>query len=277
MPLIFAENERTESGISYTDKTGILYQYPKHYRKLIQPGERFIYYRGRKTAGSARTPQIYFGRGIVGETREDIAHPGRFICDIFDYRPFETPVPFKFDKDDYLESGGNRRGYFQPGVRKVSESDFQRILDLADSSIKSFSEKPLWSEKPSRIAYASPETARIVDDYAMSAAESYLSKNFPGHNIEAMSRNNPGFDILVSKNDDPLFVEVKGTQRPAPQFFLTDGERRFSKDMAERYLLLVFYRINLSEKSHDLLSRRGEIDGPSFDLSPLQWSVTARM
>ena len=27
MPLIFAENEKTESGISYTDKTGVLYQY----------------------------------------------------------------------------------------------------------------------------------------------------------------------------------------------------------------------------------------------------------
>ena len=143
--------------------------------------------------------------------------------------------------------------------------------------MKNTSGKPIWSEKPGRISYASPETAKIVDDYAMSAAEKYLYDKFPKHNIEAMSRNNPGFDILVSKNDRPLYVEVKGTQRQNPHFFLTDGERRFSKDMAEQYLLLVFYRINLAERTHDFLYRKGEIGSPGFDLSPLQWSVTARI
>ena len=37
VPLIFAENEVTESGISYEDRTGVSYQYPSRYRLLIQP------------------------------------------------------------------------------------------------------------------------------------------------------------------------------------------------------------------------------------------------
>lgn len=61
MPLVLAENEATESGISCHDRTGVSYQFPKMYRRLIQPGERFVYYKGRKTLDGRRTPKVYFG------------------------------------------------------------------------------------------------------------------------------------------------------------------------------------------------------------------------
>ena len=53
MPLVFAENEETESGITYEDRTGIAYQYPPMYQRMIRPGERFVYYKGRRTRGGA--------------------------------------------------------------------------------------------------------------------------------------------------------------------------------------------------------------------------------
>jgi len=48
MPLILASNVATESGHSYADRTGISYEFPMVYRRQMQTGERFVYYRGRR-------------------------------------------------------------------------------------------------------------------------------------------------------------------------------------------------------------------------------------
>lgn len=55
MPLVFAQNEVSLSEIDYADDLGKSYEYPSRYRKLIQTGERFVYYRGRRRAGSSQT------------------------------------------------------------------------------------------------------------------------------------------------------------------------------------------------------------------------------
>ena len=130
MPLVFAENELSESGIEYDDRTGVSYEFPRRYRQLIQPGERFVYYRGRKRKDNRRALQVYFGTGIVGDVSE--AQNGRLKCRIEKFRRFKQAVPFKQGKRDYLESGGLRRGYFQPGVRTISVSDFDRILAASE-------------------------------------------------------------------------------------------------------------------------------------------------
>ena len=134
MPLVFAENEATESGITYDDRTGVSYQYPRMYRRLVQPGERFLYYRGRKRRGGGRAPQVYFGMGIVGSIQTDAHDTTRLRCDILQYRAFSNAVPFKDSSGRYLEDGGIRRGYFQRGVRRISESEFQRIIALDDGA-----------------------------------------------------------------------------------------------------------------------------------------------
>ena len=134
MPLVFAENEETESGITYQDRTGISYQYPRAYRRMISPGERFVYYRGRRKRGGGRAPQVYFGIGVVGKVSAEQA--GRFVCEVLDYEPFSAPVPFKDSTGAYFETGANRPGYFQPGVRRISVSDFQRILEAARATRK---------------------------------------------------------------------------------------------------------------------------------------------
>ena len=136
MPLVFAENEATESGVSYADRTGISYQYPDRYRNVIQPGERFVYYKGRKKREGGRAPQVYFGSGVVGATVRDVNRANRFNCDILDYWQFSNPVPFKDAGGEYFETGAKRRGYFQPGVRIIAEKDFKRILDAAEAHAK---------------------------------------------------------------------------------------------------------------------------------------------
>src|ERR1041384_3835193 len=119
MPLVFAESEVTAAGISYADHTGSSYQYPNRYRRAIQPGERFVYYKGRRRRDGTRATQIYFGTGVVGRSEVDSGHPDRLICEVLDYHPFSKPVPFKDEGGMYFESGADRRGYFQPGVRTI--------------------------------------------------------------------------------------------------------------------------------------------------------------
>src|SRR4051812_15161292 len=109
MPLVFAENEATESGIAYDDRTGISYQYPSRYRRLIQPGERFVYYRGRRSKAGTRIPQVYFGCGVVGNIAPDGGDGGRLVCEVLDYKPFAHPISFKNPQGKYFENGADRR------------------------------------------------------------------------------------------------------------------------------------------------------------------------
>ena len=44
MPLVFGESEATAAGITYEDRTGVSYQYPRNYRRIIKPGEQFVYF-----------------------------------------------------------------------------------------------------------------------------------------------------------------------------------------------------------------------------------------
>lgn len=278
MPLIFAQNELNASGINYADVTGVRYQYPKQmYKNVIKTGERFIYYRGRKTAESNRAPQVYFGTGIVGDISEDETDETRLICDVLDYRFFESSVPFKLANNDYLEEGGIRKGYFQAGVRRITEREFQRILSLAEVSLSGNDEVEDEKYRNSGRMYASTEVARKVDEYAIEAAKNYLSAKWPRGEIEVMAHNNPGFDILVRNGQDVVFVEIKGTQRFSPQFLMSDGELKFSVANAEKYMLLVVHEIDLEKRQHKIFTRNGEINANYFDLTPIQWSIVARV
>src|SRR5262249_52697101 len=105
--------------------------YPRMYWRLIQPGERFLYYRGRKKRSGGRALQVYFGSAVVGAIRNDPKDSNRFHCEVLDYRPFSKPVPFKDPSGRYLERKGGQKGYYRRGVRRISKSEFQKILALA--------------------------------------------------------------------------------------------------------------------------------------------------
>ena len=66
MPLVLTQNEATESGHTYADVLGIVYEYPRRYASLVQTGEQFVYYRGRRRATGGTQPQVYLGTGVVG-------------------------------------------------------------------------------------------------------------------------------------------------------------------------------------------------------------------
>jgi len=283
MPLVFAENEATESGISYDDRTGISYQYPGRYRSAIQPGERFVYYRGRRSKDGRRMPQVYFGSGVVGNTFRDPKHPERFICEVLDYRAFAVAVSFKNVRGEYFETGADRRGYFQPGVRVISEDDFKRIIQSAQTNAieaeKVVGELGSDENRGAAPGYASPAVLRLVEDFAVRVALEEIRRRYPGAIVESQPRNNPGFDILVREPNASkklTYFEVKGTTRGQPLFFMTEGELQFSRRNPDRFKLIVIYKIRLDAETYELLWHEGTVSAErGFRLDPVQWSVAA--
>ena len=134
-PIILVENEVTAGGIydHWQDATGERYQYPNQYKNKIIEGRRFIYYKGsRRADGTKQTPE-YFGHGVIGEIfidpMTDTLKPKRnwkWMCNIAEYSPFETPVLFKKPTKEYYEK--IKKNQWSVAVREISETTYKEIL-----------------------------------------------------------------------------------------------------------------------------------------------------
>lgn len=227
---------------------------------------------------SSTSVQIY---AVLHERQHISTDPNRedrYVCEILDYEPFSAPVPFKNSNDEYLETGAARRGYFQRGVRVISDADFQRILETAQTAV----EVNLIAQSPQsaavtvragHITYASLAVARAIEEFAVQAALNEIRNRYADCSAEPQPRNNPGFDVLVGGPGGHIYAEVKGTTRSFPQFFITEGELQFSRCHADEYCLIVIFRINLDAGTYEVFWHEGAISAENgFRLNPLQWS-----
>ena len=267
MCLVLAMNEASEADITYEDVPFVSYEYPTRYRKRIQEGTRFVYYRGRRRAGGGRQPQVYLGAGGIGAISPS-RNPNRLVCEVLDGERFPEPVPFKDEKGNYLEPGGSRSGYYQQGVRKIPEGVFTAIIARGAAARTGL---PPSSRPSTRRPYASPEDAREVELCSRAIVTGYLLERFPAGRVVDMPTNNPGFDL---ETDIPhlRYVEVKGTRSPRPEFLLSEGERRFAATHLDDYLFAVVYGIELSSGAHVGISTARAPLGSAHRLVPQQWS-----
>ncbi len=272
MPLVFSMHEATVSGVVYDDVPFTSYEYPPTYRALITPGERFVYYRGRRQADGGRQKQVYLGTGIVGGSRPS-RNGDRLVCVVLDGHEFEEPVFFRDTSNNHFEPGGVRRGYFQPGVRRIDDATFARILDAAGAA-----PMPPPTRLPAALGigrgmYATPQVAREVELYSRRVAAAMLADAY-GYTVTDMPLNNPGFDLQLEGG--PLrYIEVKGTQAPEPRFLLSEGERMFAREHAAEYGFVVVYGINLQRGTHRKpVLQTGAIEHYAT-LAPTQWSGVA--
>jgi hypothetical protein len=178
MALVFASNEASESGLEYDDRTGVSYEFPEsRYRKVVQPGERFVYYRGRRRSDGTRQPQVYFGTGVVGEVAPSV-RAGRLVCEVLDFHEFVEPVPFRRIDGSYLEPGGQRPGYFQPGVRTIPEAVIEDILRSAEELGSTRRQK--WKHGiPPIPSYASPEEIQAIERFAVEMTIRRFERLYP--------------------------------------------------------------------------------------------------
>jgi len=269
MPLVLAMNEESESGISYDDHTFVSYEYPLAYRNQIRPGERFVYYRGRRKSGGGRQPQVYLGTGVIGQIRRS-KRDGRLVCEVLDGQRFDEPIYFKDEGGAPLEPEGRRRGYYQRGVRRIGEDVFAEILRRTQPEVTAAVEDP-----PARLGiaphYADQAVARALERYSRPVVIELLKRQCSVRTVNEMPLNNPGFDLLTDV-DRVRYVEVKATQSALPRFLLSEGERRFASEHADEFLLVVVYGVDLDGGSHlgeaswyGALSRE-------IHLHPIQWA-----
>jgi hypothetical protein len=283
--LVLAANPKPKSGHHYDDRTGVSYEFPPRYRHAIVPGRRFVYYRG----GAGVPVPCYFGSGIVGGLRAS-QNAGLLVCDILDYRPFASEVPFKDDSRGYLEPGGDRRMFYRSGVRRIAEGAFERIIELGDRSPTTARPVhggaagvggppgPGGRNRVRHAQYAPSEAARAVEEFAVRRAVDWLAARYVGCAIEQMPRNNPGFDIRVVASSGAVvrYVEVKGTSAGEPTFFISEGERQFSLAEATRFTLVVVWGVNLRTRDCEVSTIDGAVELPNVVLMPRQFQGTLR-
>lgn len=276
MPIVLTQNEVTESGHEYADVIGLSYEYPTRYAGLIRAGERFVYYKGRRRIGGGTGPQAYLGIGTIGPIMPSPRDDRLLVCRILGYSPFPDPLPFR-DASGYLERRANDYAnpglFFRSGVRAVSEAEFQHLIRLGfgDSAGPDDAE-----QGAPEAVYASKETLREIDAVAMDLAAAEARARFGDAEVMRMPHNNPGFDILIRQHSGDSYVEVKGTTRSAPVFFLSEGERRFSIANSDRYLLWVFFGLDVSSRTGTLAEHRGAIEREKHELVPRQWAGRIR-
>lgn len=138
--VIIAENDESQ----WDDKTGISYNYPSKYSRILTPGTKVIYYKGKLKDKRFEDVRLsnephYFGVGIIGDNYLDRnASKKEYYCDILTYQPFDLAVPFKIN-GDYLEPipKSKKSNYWRDGVREVTKKTFDKILELASAQFES--------------------------------------------------------------------------------------------------------------------------------------------
>lgn len=165
MPLVLVENERTMGGLydSWQDLTGVCYHYPNKYRNLVQPGERFVYYRGvRKEKGGRRQHPEYFGCGLVRDIWPDLSVPEqsrkdqrKYYCGIAQFTSFDRPVSWMAAGEKLEPIPQNM---FRDGVRRISDTIFDEILARAQVS-------PAPSSGPTRALSPAPADEERIREY----------------------------------------------------------------------------------------------------------------
>jgi hypothetical protein len=247
----------------YADVLGTAYEYPRRYRNLISPGELFVHYRGRRKLGGGQQRQVYLGCGTIGAVSS--TESDRLTCQLEDYKSFPEPLFFKAD-GDYLEPGGARNGYFQPGVRRIRYETFQSIVTRGLGTEL----YPADELAPAR--YASALDAQRIEEVSRRATREMLTARPDTLTVEEMALNNPGYDLLASGDDGLLYVEVKGTRGVRPRFFMSEGERLFAERESGRYLLVVVTQVDLSSGAWGAIHTLSDIpDRSSAGLREHQW------
>jgi hypothetical protein len=269
MPLVLAQNEKSAADIVYADKLGVSYEYPARYRSVIQPGEKFVYYRGKRRAdGSIQVPH-YLGTGVIGEVTH---HDGMYHCSIERYQPFETMVPFKID-GQYLEPEANGRTpkevglHFRTGVRILDQKSFTRINNAGLPRPEKESE-PTKHKKLKKVTLPTGhKTLTQLDELALSLAVAEAKIRWPSAKIfVAPAGGEFSLAVRISKADQ-RHIAVKGTTAAEPLVRLTTDEVRYSETHGGTYSVWVIYGLDLDGGTGRFLDHDGPITDQDFDLA----------
>ena len=123
-----------------------------------------------------------------------------------------------------------------------------------------------------RPGFATAADAQETERQSRLAVAGLLAEAVPEIEVVEMATNNPGFDLETSA-ERFRFVEVKGTVKRLPTFFLSEGERQFGTEHSEAYLLAVVYGMDLERASHEDIALSRAPLAPGAPLNPFKWTA----
>ena len=268
MALVLTQNEKSAADVVYADQLGVSYEYPARYRSLIQPGEHFVYYRGKRRADGATQVPHYFGTGVIGEvTGED----GMYRCAIGDYQPFENVVPFKID-GQYLEPDANGRMskevglHFRTGVRRIDLKSFKAICKSGLPKSEKESSPAKLKKLKKEPSPPGQKTATQLTELALKLAVAEVETRWPSGKIFVAPPNSEFSIVVRISKDDRRHIAVKSTTASEPLVRLTSDEIHYSTTHAATYAVWLFYELDLKHGTARFLSHDGRITAKDFDL-----------
>lgn len=116
-----------------------------------------------------------------------------------------------------------------------------------------------------------PEARKAIEEAAVQRVWAYYKRE--EYEIEDRQKDNCGYDLLVTKGNEMLRVEVKGTAKAEPAFWLTHNERAASVHPA--WLLAVVTDALSDEPSEPIFFTTPQMDA-AFDLEPYRWRATLK-
>ncbi|MFD1259819.1 HNH endonuclease [Entomomonas asaccharolytica] len=131
---IITENDDSK----WDDKTGEYYHFPERYLRILQPGTRIIYYKGK-----IKKPE-YFGCGIIGKVtlapkdpEDNTSKSSSYYATIDDYVSFKIKPIAKLGHNKYIEKipDNKKKNYWRNAVRKIDDETYSTILALANVNI----------------------------------------------------------------------------------------------------------------------------------------------
>lgn len=279
MALVLTTGAPTASGHDYADVPGVRHAFPRRYRRQMQPGTPFLYYRGRRAAALRLPGKVYFGSAVLGAAPD--TGEATLLAEVLDYVEFDEPVSIRRPDGEYFERAAvGNTSYWRRGVRTVDDAvvaailDRARVLAFATSPDHAASAAPAASSGKRRAHYAKSKALMdAVERYSVDVVLALLEDEFSPECVEEMPHGNPGFDVLVSRDGSDLHVEVKGTRQKRPVFFLSEGERLHSERQAPNYRLCVVSGIELECGTHQVHWHHDGVQAPQVELKPRQWEA----
>lgn len=267
MPVALTENRHTQSGHAYADRTGVAYEFPRIYRRLVIEGTPFVYYRSRE----GKVGPIYFGTGVVGSVYPSPNGGGLLMADIRGFEPFDPAIYFKDAAGRPFERRAEREaGYYRQGVRALTDPELTAILEAADRRSAPTAPPP---QLPIPTLPPKPERD-ATERYAVDVVLAELRNRYPeSFTVREMPHSHPGYDIRVEGSDGAVarYVEVKGTRSAEPVFRLSEGERLFSITHANLYTFAMVWSIDLERSTHQLGMKDGAVDTVEYRLQASEW------
>ena len=294
MPLVLTTNEYVPNpDHAWNDVTGVQYHYPNQYKNKIRPGVEFVYYRGVLRKTGPRGQAEYFGRGRIGQIRQDPETLGQsrpsWFCTIEDYVPFSPTVPAKSEGVFFENIPQNM---WRNGVRDLDQAVFDQIVARAGVlhspappapavAIGTLEVQNLIVPKTKvvgagggaggGVSYRKSKRAKEVGDWAERVVLDFLKAQGGCAEIvhRAAQRETPGWDIDYRDGDGVLHrVEVKGTVAGAfTSIDLTANELRAAQAHGAQYWIFL---VANCLTDHPKIQR---ICGPAERLSTGAWQA----